>query len=102
MTLIPLITALTVSALLGYACGDGPFAFIAFITTGLLSGALALFQPKGAERFYWLFVVLIIGLSVASYLGASVHRFAFILPLVFIISYFFARLTRKIGGQSKP
>lgn len=101
MSFIPVLTAVIVSALLGYFWADGNLTFSLFIITGLISGFLSRVQPNGSERFYWGFVVVTIVLTFATFIGISIHRYAFILPLIFAISYFFARLTRKFSGQTQ-
>lgn len=83
--------------LMGFALENTITAYVIFTVTGLIAAGVARFQPPGAERIYWLFAGLAILLFAASFFGLSLHRFWFILPIVFVLSYFTARLVRKIG-----
>lgn len=95
------LTALAVSLSAGFVLeGLGASLFL-FVLTGLAAGALAKFQPPGAERFYWGFVGLAFALIVLSAIGLDFSRWFFILPIAFVASYFTARLVLKLAGR-KP
>lgn len=86
---------------MGYALEGTIGAWLIFTVTGLLASGFAKVQPRGAEKIYWLFVLLVLALVVLSYFGTSLHRYWFILPIVAIVSYFVARLVQKIGRIGK-
>lgn len=95
------LTALAVSLSAGFVLEGLGASLLLFALTGLVAGALAKLQQPGAERFYWGFVVLTLALVVLSAIGLDFSRWFFILPIIFIASYFLARLVLKLAGR-KP
>lgn len=99
--MISILTALTASVLIGFGLEGPGLGLLWFGLTGVFAGALANFQPPGAERFYWGFVLIAFALIVLSAIGLDFSRWFFILPIVFVVSYFLARLVLKLAGR-KP
>lgn len=98
---LPLATGLLVSLTAGAMLEGMSATLFLFGVAGLLAGGLAIFQPPGAERVYWGFVVLTLFLTVLSAFGMNFSRWFFVLPIVFIVSYFVIRLVLKLAGR-KP
>ena len=96
MTKLSFAIALIISLALGFVLHEGLLVISLFGLIGLVAAFTARIAPPGAERVYWLFLIAIILLVGASFFGASFGRLWFILPIVFIVSYFSARLTLKI------
>ena len=96
MTKLSFAIALIISLALGFVLHEGLSVVLLFGLTGLIAAFVARIAPPGAERVYWLFLIAIIFLVGASFFGASFGRLWFILPIVFIVSYFSDRLTLKI------
>lgn len=86
------------SVIAGFLLEGAALSLLLFGVTGLVAGALARFQPPGAERFYWGFVLLIVILAGLSAIGLDFSRWFFILPIVFVASYFVTRLVLKLAG----
>lgn len=97
MKLPIILTAAAVSLILGVVLESASIiAMIGFLATGICAGVLAQSMPRGAERPYWIFVGVILLLLVVSFFGADLSRLWFILPIVFVVSYFCARLAQKV------
>lgn len=97
MKLPIILTAAAASLILGVVLESASIiAMIGFLATGICAGVLAQSLPRGAERPYWIFVGVILLLLIVSFFGADLSRLWFILPIVFVISYFFARFAQKI------
>lgn len=101
MKMPSILVATAIALIIGIFMESDVIARIGFIATGLCAGAIAQNMPRGAERPYWGFVLVIIALVVASYFGVSLSRLWFILPIVFVISYFFARLVLKLQPKEE-
>lgn len=86
---------------LGMFLEDGLMIWLMFAGVGVVAGLTARTQPPGAEKIYWLFVLVIIALAVMAFFGIHASRFAFILPIVFVASYFLARLVQKFAGSRR-
>ena len=97
MKLPIILTAAAISLILGVVLESASIiAMVGFLATGICAGVLAQNLPRGAERPYWIFVGVILLLLIISFFGADLSRLWFILPIVFVISYFCARLAQKI------
>lgn len=90
-----IIIATTLGLILGVVLESDVISQIGFVATGLGAGAIAQTMPRGAERPYWLFVLVVLILLGVSYFGAALGRLWFILPIVFVISYTAARIVLK-------
>lgn len=96
-----IILAGLVALALGFVLEEGVVVWLMFAGVGVVAGLTARTQPPGAEKVYWLFVLVIIALAVMAYFGIHANRFAFILPIVFVASYFLARLVQKLAGYRR-
>ncbi len=95
------IAALVVALLLAGLLGPGIFGWILFLMAGGIAGFLAGQMPPGSERVYWAGLGVTLCLLAISLLGANLGRLWLITPIVFILSYFAARLARKLSGGSR-
>lgn len=98
---LPLATGLIVSLMAGAMLEGMSATLFLFGVAGLAAGGMAIFQPRGSERVYWGFVVLELVLTMLSAFGMNFSRWFFVLPIVFIVSYFVTRLVLKLAGR-KP
>ncbi len=101
MKQLHLVVAVLIAFLSGLLIGATLFGLIGFALMGLIAGAVASTQTAGSERVYWVCLILLVSMILVSFIGLSVSRFLFIAPLIFSVSYFFARLVRRFsGGQA--
>lgn len=95
------LIGVVVSILLAFALAGGWGAFLLFILIGLAAGLVAQAMPPGSERVYWASTLILLLLILANLFGVALNRYLFILPIVFVLSYFATRLVGKFMGLKR-
>lgn len=85
----------------GVYMGAGYVGLAIFGALAFLGSLPAWSLPRGAERMYWLFVVVTLGLWVCALFFFDISATVMIAPLVIVVGYFTARLLGRFTGQRK-
>ncbi len=98
---LQLIVGLVTGFLFGLLQSESILGMILFAVVGLLAGYLAGGPKHGSERYYWLFLIVTIIMLTLAWFGVNIGEKFMVLPLVFILAYFIARIFWRYLSEGK-